>query len=45
MSIDGDWVALTVLGSYRPVSSARTRMSFSLVAMTKRSMGSPMRLA
>ena len=45
MSMDGDEVATTSASVYMPVLQARWRMSFSLVAITSRSMGRPMRLA
>ena len=45
MSIEGDCVGLTPEGLYTPLAKARARMSFSLVATTRRSIGSPIRLA
>ena len=45
MSIDGEVVGTTSRGSYVPVASVRARMSLTLVAMTSRSTGSPMREA
>ncbi len=45
MSIDGLVVAVTVPRAYRPVATNRARMSFSLVAITSRSTGSPIAAA
>ena len=45
MSIDGLIEGATASRRCAPVASVRCRMSFWLVAITSRSIGSPMRLA
>ena len=45
MSIDGDSVGVTSVSRWSPVVRARVRMSFSLLATTSRSTGSPIRCA
>ena len=41
MSIDGDMVGVTSVSRWSPQVSARVRMSFSLLATTSRSIGTP----